>query len=206
VGRWEPNTWQDYQEVYSRLQKLDANRLNVSSWLGGLTLAAFAALTASSTFQFSSLGFSRTIPFIIACSLGIATLIFLATAYGAYHSIRLVGHLSRKNVMNLEDDKADQVKALGDLKAKKEPKEPDAWMSDEDQLRKAWDIHENADGLVTTGLLFVGLALIGISVLINIWVFVITFVCLLFIVARSPSVISLVLESRKRKGERAEPA
>jgi len=215
MGRWNPEKWQEYQEVYTRLQKQDGNRLNVSSWLGGLTLAAFSALAVGSSFQSTLPDLGHSIPFLVATLLAMATLTFLVTAYSAYQSIRLVARLSGTNVSNLEDSHDQGANALDDHSAKvldekaakvldclklprRDANEKSA-LSDSERLRKAWRIHEEADSSITVGLVLLCGALIGIALEINVWIAVVAVACLIVLLLHSRSLIGLL---RVKKDER----
>jgi hypothetical protein len=197
--QWNPETWQQYQMVYWQLKNLDANRLNVSSWLGGFTLAAFSALTASGNIQLSGLDFGHIIRFFVAVCLVIASLLLLATAYSAYQTIRMVGHLTPTNVKNLEDSHYDAPDALVALEQeRKDPGDSDLANSDSERLRQGWHIHEEASGSISWGLTLLGLALIGIATEINIWVVVFAVAGLICISWRSRTMTKSVWESTKR--------
>lgn len=182
-GQQNPEKWQEYQNVYSRLQNLDENRLQISSLLGGLTLTAFSLLTASLNFQVSVLDSAHILLIVVPTLLAIATLIFLASAYSAYQSIRQVGNLSSTNARNLENSQNDEDAALRTLtKPRSDLTQPAAEaMSDAVRLRIGWHIHWEASGLISIGLSFLGIALIGITLEINWLVAAFAVICVTYL-------------------------
>ena len=148
----------------------------MSTWLGGLSFGAFAALTASpipeSYFLHGAL--QPYLSWFVAGLLGISTLIFFAAAYAAFAAIR---EATRSEFSSKEPTLKDgyvekKLSALSgepapgaELRSASELKELQG------ALRLAYDIHEQANGFVTWGLVTLGVGLLLIALEINIVVF-----------------------------------
>ena len=162
-----PKTWKDYKEVYDRLQSQESNRLTISTFLGGLTFAAFAAFESSPLkISIGRLDFQAGLALGAAILLGVSTLIFLAVAVSAYQAIRHLNNISQESVTNLRTrDNANSnipdaltiVRSEGDKKVG----------TDLDRIKSAWDIHEESDKAISLGFVVLILALIFIGLEVN---------------------------------------
>ena len=191
------------------LGKRAQNRLYVSSWLGGLSFAAFAALTTAPSSGLSGIRLLQPyLSWAVASLLAISTLLFLSAAYGAYTSIRLVTRgesnrlvdlISKQNLADL-DRKQDgagpsQRNAAADSSSAAVTKQVMGVLSSGEmahqikKLGRAHEIYEEADGFVTWGLIVLGLALLFIALEIDIYVFVVAIAISAVILWRMPVLI-----------------
>ncbi|MDH2900367.1 MAG: hypothetical protein PXY39_05300 [archaeon] len=174
-----PKTWEDYQEVYERLQSQESNRLTISSFLGGLTFASFAAFESSPIKNsLARLDAQSVFALGTALLLGISTLIFLAVAVGAYQAIRHFSHISQESVDKLQsrDNTSDTIpEALTTERTGADNKVG----NDLERIKSAWNIHEESDKAISIGFAFLIFALVLIGFEVNYSVGIIVIVGLL---------------------------
>jgi hypothetical protein len=176
-----PKTQQDYQEIYEKLQAQESNRLTISSFLGGLTFAAFAAFESSPIkISLTKLDSGSAFGLAAAISLGMSTLIFLAVAVSAYQSIRHLSRISQKtreelsgnsptSKSNLEDS-TEEI-SLEDVKIRQ----------DFERIKLAWKIHEESEKAINLGFALLILALILVGLAVNYSVGAAVIISLLFV-------------------------
>jgi hypothetical protein len=194
LGEGRPAEWAEFQQHYWMVKNQDANRFSTSSFLGGFTLATFAALASSQGGipMPQSLSDGNLVRLLIACLLIGATLFFLVSAMSSYQSIHLVNRLSHESVVKLERDGEEDCKTLEKSGSPGYGKETDA-----DRLKEAWKIHEGSGGFITPGfvLLLVALGFIGLE--ISWLVLVIAGVCFVVILWRMWGSLRRVFGLRK---------
>ena len=168
-----------YKEDSETLQKLDQNRLTVSSFLGGLSFAAFATFAVAQVPRSPLLGsseqlfVSELVTFLLAAS----TVLFLLTAYAAYTSIRLVSHKSLKKLDERYPNTHSEESTIDAMSPE------DDFRKGLDDFRKALDIHHGANGLITWGLITLVSALLFIALEINVGVFILAFAILVILIS-----------------------
>jgi hypothetical protein len=177
-----PRTEKDYQETYEKLQAQESNRLTISSFLGGLTFAAFAAFEASPIkTSLSKLDLEAAFALGAAISLGVSTLIFLAAALSAYQSLRHLGQVSQDASKELEQysktskDDNSLTRIEGDLALNEK------FRKDFERISSAWRIHEESEKAINLGFAFLILALIFVGLEVNYSVGIIVIVALLIV-------------------------
>jgi hypothetical protein len=176
-----PKTWKDYQNVYDNLESRESNRLTFSTFLGGLTFAAFAAFESSPIkVSLATLDVQSGLALVAAILLGVSTLIFLAVAASAYQAIRHLSHVSQESKAKL------QTVSPGDENI------PESFMIDRyegdkkigrdlDRIRSAWSIHEESEKAISLGFLVLILALIFVGLEVNYSVGIVVIIALLAI-------------------------
>jgi len=140
-----PATWKDFSEVYNRLKSQDSNRLTASSFLGGLTFAAFAALLSIS---------NSLVTIIIALPTLAATICFLLVVLSSYESLRLLYRIPYDTAKKLQDGSSGGID------------------SDQPELKTAWKIHFESRGLLSAGALLLLLAIVLIALAISVVAFI----------------------------------
>lgn len=148
-----PLDFATYRHYYLRVTSEAQNRLTISTFLGGLTFASFAALlTATSIAQFTA---AIILPAIVDILLGAATFLFLLTTASTYSALQHIAKLSPT-----------AVKALGgDAPAPGTPP-PVLDPYDIDRLIDAFNSYEQPKHFIPIGLalLFLSLLLIGFQI------------------------------------------
>jgi hypothetical protein len=176
-----PKTTKDYQETYEKLQSQESNRLTISSFLGGLTFAAFVAFESSPIkISFSGSNTQSTLALLAAICLGISTLIFLAVAVSAYQAIRHLDRISQDTRKKLErssnvDENIAEASALGSSSENQKAGK------DLERVRLAWKIHEESEKAISLGFVFLILALIFVGLEVNYSVGIVVIVALLIV-------------------------
>lgn len=165
-----PLDFATYRHYYLRVTSEAQNRLTISTFLGGLTFASFAALlTATSISQFTA---ATIVPAIVDVLLGAATFLFLLTTASTYSALQHVAKLSPTAVKDLGGDPP----APGTLPPVLNP-------NDIDRLTDAFNSYEEPKHFIPIGLGLVLLSLLLIGFQINWGVGIITtiiFVVVLF--------------------------
>ncbi len=176
-----PKTLKDYQEAYADLESRESNRLTFSTFLGGLTFAAFAAFESSPIrTSIATFNAQSGLALSVAISLGVSTLIFLAVAASSHQAIRHLSNVSQESKTTLAtagtpDDSIPQTLTTERYRGDKKIG------SDLDKIRSAWAIHQESDRAVNLGFLILMLALILIGVEANYSVGIVVTIALLII-------------------------
>lgn len=151
-----PLDFATYRHYYLRVTSEAPNRLAISTFLGGLTFASFAALlTATSIAQFTA---ATILPAIVDVLLGAATFLFLLTTASTYSALQHIAKLSPT-----------AVKALGGDPPEPGTPPPVLVPDDIGRLTDAFNSFEEPKHFIPTGLGLVFLSLLLISYQIN-WV------------------------------------
>lgn len=89
------------QQVYLRLSRSAPNRLTVSTFLAGFTLAAFVALFSAAQ-SIDHVSSDSIVLFLADAFLGIATLLFLVTTTATYIAMQRIAALSPEAMTSAE--------------------------------------------------------------------------------------------------------
>ena len=149
--------WEYSRKVCLQIAPHAQNRLTTSGVLAGLSVAAFAALFAALPSTQRGLnwlpGEDDLVFLDAAFVLAIATLTFLAATLSAYQVVRRITHISQQSTeLLLRCDKGEPQQLGNDLK----------------KLEEVYQLHEEADGSITWGLLELAIALLFIAFQISI--------------------------------------
>lgn len=151
-----PLDFATYRHYYLRVTSEAPNRLTISTFLGGLTFASFAALlTATSIAQFTA---AAILPAIVDVLPGAATFLFLLTTASTYSALQHIAKPSPTAVKDLGGDPPEP----GML--------PPVLVPDDiDRLTDAFNSYEQPKHFIPVGLALVFLSLLLIGYQIN-WI------------------------------------
>jgi uncharacterized membrane protein YcjF (UPF0283 family) len=160
-------TTNDYEESYEKLQSLESNRLTISSFLGGLTFAAFAAFESSPIkISFASFSVQEVFGLGAAICLGISTLIFLAVAVSAYQALRHLSQISQESVKKMQVERNSNGNVPRAILSESAPTDSDL-ARDFRKIGLALRIHNEAEKAINLGFGFLIFALFFVGLEVN---------------------------------------
>lgn len=195
----------DLKQTSKLIQQLAQNRFYASSWLGGLSFAALAALASAP--PSSSILTRGELPWVngaVALFLGLSTLLFLISAYGAYVTIRLAtrtefDRLAKKitaEELSKLQSRDDAVKSA--LTKVNETIASEGFDVEVTELMSAREIHRSANGFISWGIVGLGMALLLVALEVNAVVLIVAVVVLAVLLVKVRALVSNELDDLGR--------